>query len=167
MEVSGFDVFVDDAWVHKQLYDQKLRAIMTQFSITEEGQVLTGHVVLGKKLTSSRFGDVKKRVKFAYTNLHKEYFNLFNLNPFDVGGEEADAQCLMERHAAKHKFMEAKASAWYHVTYHPEWYKREKENRRHNLEDDLSQPNLLSFGWLGVEHLVLIKTSKSKRTKEL
>ncbi|KAL2609809.1 hypothetical protein R1flu_028382 [Riccia fluitans] len=167
LEVSGFDVFVADAWVHKQLYDQKLRAIMTQFSITEEGQVVTGHVVLGKKLTSRRFGDVKERVKFAYTNLHKEYFNLFNLNPFDLGGEEADAQRLMERHAAKHKFLEAKASAWYHVTYHPEWYKRDKENRRHNLEDDLTQPNLLSFGWLGVEHLVLIKTSKLKRTREL
>ncbi|KAL3678732.1 hypothetical protein R1sor_021688 [Riccia sorocarpa] len=165
LEVSGFEEFVDEAWGHKQMYDQKLRAIMTQFNITEEGQVVTGHVVLGKRSTARRFGDVKERVKLAYTNLHKEYLNLIN-RPSATGqqgqDEETDAQLLLERNKLHREYLQAKASAWYHVTYYPKWYKKERESRNQNLDDDLSQPNLLSFGWVGVEHLVLIKTSKSR-----
>ncbi len=51
----------------------------------------------------------------------------------------------------------AKASAWYYVTYHPS----ERDKRKK------SSPVFLSFAWIVMDQLILIKESKRRRNHQL
>ncbi|CAM8889762.1 unnamed protein product [Rhodiola kirilowii] len=58
----------------------------------------------------------------------------------------------------RNKILEQKASAWYGVTYHPDWVKKSLELRgpidTDNIED---QQVMLSFPWIAADYLARIK----------
>ncbi|CAI0552650.1 unnamed protein product [Linum tenue] len=53
----------------------------------------------------------------------------------------------------------AKASAWYHVTYHPKYWGVYNEG--------MNRPHFLSFPWCVYDKLIHIKKKKVARRKEL
>lgn len=56
------------------------------------------------------------------------------------------------------KNLEAKACAWYHVTYHPTWMQKAREAEDFDL---VGQGCLLSFPWIAVDYLATVKARKS------
>ncbi|CAM6084620.1 unnamed protein product [Calypogeia fissa] len=148
LEVAGFEAHLEKAWALKQSYDRQLHAIMTQFSITNEAEVVTGHVILGAKKNSRRQGDVKERVAYAYTALHKEYSRL--INPHTLGHSDQDSDGVR---IDPEEDLSAQVSAWYCVTYHQHWYQKAQDINP-------GQRPFLSFPWVAVDQLIAIKNRK-------
>lgn len=138
--VEGFENYVPEAWDLKQIYDERLRALMDQFDVKVESEVVTGHfTTFPLNFTSRRRGDLKDRLKWSYSTLRKEFRERFEEN---VSEEEE----------------ECKASAWYHVTYHLDYVQKMKEA---DLQD-FSKVYLISFPWIAVETLSRLKLRKRR-----
>ncbi|KAL9659754.1 hypothetical protein QQ045_024563 [Rhodiola kirilowii] len=149
LEVQGSADFVADAWNQKCTYDGQISGLMAQYKVTQEEEIVTGHVWSMPKSNSKKQGDLKERLKHAYSSLRKEFRHVFeNLEPEmeQLGDEE------------RNKIFEQKASAWYRVTYHPDWVKKSLELRgpidTNNIED---QQVMLSFPWMSADYLARIK----------
>ncbi|CAM8892547.1 unnamed protein product [Rhodiola kirilowii] len=149
LEVQGSTDFVADAWNQKCTYDGQISSLMAQYKVTREEEIVTGHVWSMPKSNSKKQGDLKERLKHAYSSLRKEFRHVFeNLEPDmeQLGDEE------------RNKILEQKASAWYGVTYHPDWVKKSLELRgpidTDNIED---QQVMLSFPWIAADYLARIK----------
>lgn len=155
LEVAGFEAHLEKAWATKQAYDQQLLAIMTQFSIQNEGEVVTGDVIGGSKTSSRIHSDVKERVAFAYSALHKEYS--MHISPYNNNVGEQNKQhkqdCDDFHGMVSDEVLQAQASAWYHVTYHPDWLLRAQGLIQRERP-------FLSFPWVAVDLLIAIKNRK-------
>lgn len=148
LEVDGYEEYVREAWTLKQMYDVRLVALMDQFDVTIEGEVVTGHftTVLSKHNSRKR-GDLKDRVINQYTGLRNEFRERFR-GVSDADLSETERELLEEK-------LERKASAWYYVTYHPDSVQKMREiNSKAVL--------LLSFPWIAVEDLARIKSRKRR-----
>ncbi|KAL9324882.1 hypothetical protein ACSQ67_005527 [Phaseolus vulgaris] len=132
MEVDGFMDYVDDAIYYKTNYDYKLGNLMDYYGIKTEGEILSGNITkMSKSFNKRRDAEA---VNVAVRSLRKEARSWFN-----EGSSDDDAY--------------AKASAWYHVTYHPSFwgsYNDEGMNRDHYL----------SFPWCVYPQLLQIKKEK-------
>ncbi|XP_077220203.1 RNA-dependent RNA polymerase 6 [Tasmannia lanceolata] len=145
LEIFGSADFVLDAWNNKCSYDGQLNALLGQYNVNSEEEVVTGHIWSMPKYNSRKQGDLKERLKHAYTALHKEYRCAFEA----IG---PDIQQLTEEE--KNNVYEQKASAWYQVTYHPRWVKRSRDL---NESDGYGVRVQLSFAWITADYLVRIK----------
>lgn len=148
LEVDGFEMYVPEAWQLKRVYDVRLAALMDQFDVRVEGEVVTGHftTVLSKH-NSRRRGDLTDRLRNQYTSLRNEFRQIFK-------GEVEEEMSETEQELWEQQ-QECKASAWYYVTYHPESVKKIKEI-------DSGKVLLLSFPWIAVEDLARIKSRKRR-----
>ncbi|PIA33208.1 hypothetical protein AQUCO_04200156v1, partial [Aquilegia coerulea] len=137
MEVDGFKNFLDDAQYYKGEYDFKLGNLMDYYEIETEAEILCGSIMKLKKSFNSR-KDVEA-IGFAVRSLKKEAKTWFEEKSSTSGTQEDDVY--------------AKASAWYHVTYHPDYWGCYNEgiNRKH----------FLSFPWCIYEKLIHIKRTNS------
>ncbi|GLJ42124.1 hypothetical protein SUGI_0872250 [Cryptomeria japonica] len=147
LEVNGFEEYIEEAWECKCSYDQQLQALLGQFSVKKEGEVVTGNISSLSKYSSRRQGEIKERLQHAYRSLRKEFRLIFE--------GSKDSQNLESCEQAKYV---AKASAWYHVTYHSTWVQKNAEN----LTEPGGYPSapLLSFAWIAVDYLAQIKLRK-------
>ncbi|KAI3891026.1 hypothetical protein MKW98_007331 [Papaver atlanticum] len=145
LEIPGSADFIREAWDRKCLYDGQLNALLEQFNVKSEEEVVTGHVWSMPKYNNRKLSELKEKLKLAYNSVRREFKRVFvNL------GE--DSQNLTE--GEKNTIYEQKASAWYQVTYHPRWVKKLVELR--NSDDKVATP-MLSFAWVPAEYLVRIK----------
>ncbi|KAL5553261.1 hypothetical protein UlMin_040662 [Ulmus minor] len=141
MEVDGFEDYLDEAFNYKTRYDYKLGNLMDYYDIETEAEMLCGNI-----LKSSRHFNRKRDLEsanFAVKSLMQEARNWFN----EQGSESSD-----EADVAK-----AKASAWYHVTYHPSYYGCYNEG--------MDRDHFLSFAWCICDKLVKIKKDNSSSKK--
>jgi RNA-dependent RNA polymerase len=159
LEYAGFEDFLEEAWTSKISYDEQLRGLMAHFGVQNEADVVTGHLVAFPHHYGRHLGDLKERMKNAYTSLRKEFRVVFETHPNadkleHVRTPAATVDELMD--------LAPKASAWYHVTYHPNWRARAKLL----LEDSelLLPGHLLSFPWIVVDVLGTIKAMKLEST---
>ncbi|KAF5442821.1 hypothetical protein F2P56_035439 [Juglans regia] len=134
MEVDGFEVFLSDAFRNKSEYDYKLGNLMDYYGIRTEAEILSGNIL---KMSKHFFG---KRdldaIKYAVKSLRMEARTWFN------EGSDADSTGNAK----------AKASAWYHVTYHYTYWGRYNEG--------LNRAHFLSFAWCVYDQLIQIKKDK-------
>uniref|UniRef100_A0A7N0V2Y6 RNA-dependent RNA polymerase n=1 Tax=Kalanchoe fedtschenkoi TaxID=63787 RepID=A0A7N0V2Y6_KALFE len=147
LEVPGLASFIADAWSQKCVYDGQVTGLMAQYKVTREEEIVTGHVWSMPKSSSKKQGDLKERLKHAYSSLRKEFRHVFeNLDrdTTDLLGDEE-----------RNRMLEQKASAWYHVTYHPEWVKRSLDRRGPSDSGEDQLP--LSFAWIAADYLARIK----------
>ncbi|KAK2631925.1 hypothetical protein EUGRSUZ_L02260 [Eucalyptus grandis] len=136
MEVDGFEEYVDDAFYHKGNYDYKLGNMMEYYGINTEAEILSGCIMkMSKSFTKRRDADSITR---AVKSLRKEARNWFNDK-----GSGSDSEAVDEY---------AKASAWYHVTYHPSYWGCYNEG--------LNRDHYLSFPWCVYDKLIQIKKKK-------
>ncbi|XP_010250107.2 PREDICTED: RNA-dependent RNA polymerase 6-like [Nelumbo nucifera] len=154
LEILGSAGFVTDAWNQKCSYDAQFRALLGQYKVIREEEVVTGHIWSMPKYNSNKQGELKERLKHAYNVLKKEFRQAFE------SMDETFAIQLTEDE--KNSVYEKKASAWYQVTYHPKWVMKTLKLREH--EDD-SMPPMLSFAWIPADYLVRIKIKHQNMEK--
>ncbi|EEC70798.1 hypothetical protein OsI_02249 [Oryza sativa Indica Group] len=145
LEVPGASDFLASAWQCKCSYDAQLSALLSQYRVRTEAELVTGHITSLVKNSSKKQGDIKDRLKTAYSALRKEFKSTFE--------SIASDQCEIDDDE-KNLLYEMKASAWYQVTYHPKWV----EKSRGILGPDGEEiPASLSFAWIPVDYLARIK----------
>ncbi|CAI8605421.1 unnamed protein product [Vicia faba] len=136
MEFDGFMDYVDDAFYHKSNYDWKLGNLMDYYGIKTESEIVSGNIMkMSKSFTKRRDADA---ITVAVRSLRKEARSWFNEGA-DSGSDDAYA----------------KASAWYHVTYHHSYY---------GLYNDegMKRDHFLSFPWCVYHLLVQIKKGNAR-----
>lgn len=137
MEVDGFEDYIDDAFYYKSNYDYKLGNLLDYYGIKTETEIISGNIMRMKKsLTKKRDSE---SINTAVRALRMEARTWFNekRSGTDYGADD----------------VYAKASAWYHVTYHPSNWGCYNEGRNCS--------HFLSFAWCVYDKLVLIKRDKA------
>ncbi|CAI9785500.1 unnamed protein product [Fraxinus pennsylvanica] len=138
MEVDGFEDYIDEAMYCKTEYDYKLGNLMDYYGIKTEAEILSGGIMkMSKTFDRRRDADA---VGAAVRSLRSEARKMFKK------GSELDD-------------MDAKASAWYHVTYHPSYWGVYNEG--------LNRDHYISFPWCVYDKLVQIKKDKSSLRRSL
>ncbi|CAJ1932686.1 unnamed protein product [Sphenostylis stenocarpa] len=137
MEFDGFEDYVDDACYHKSNYDYKLGNLMDYYGIKTEAEILSGNIMKMSKSFNKRRDS--EAINMAVRSLRKEARSWFNEGSSGVDFENSDDKY-------------AKASAWYHVTYHPSYWGCYNEG--------MIRDHFLSFPWCVYPQLVQIKKEK-------
>lgn len=141
MEVEGFEDYVGDAFYHKSNYDYKLGNLLDYYGIKSEAEILSGSIMrMSKSFTRRRDAEA---INLAVRSLRKEARTWFNARE---GGSNSDSDDLF-----------AKASAWYHVTYHHSYWGCYNE--------EMKRDHYLSFPWCVYDKLMQIK-EKNLRKRE-
>lgn len=140
MQVDGFRDHLDDAFEYKSAYDLELGKLMDYYGIETEAEILSGNIMKFSKSFDRRKD--AEAISLAVKSLRKNARSWFNKNhgPSDEGIDSTYA----------------KASAWYHVTYHPDYWGVYNEG--------LDRPHFLSFPWCVYDKLIHIKKEKMSKT---
>ena len=143
MEVDGFEDFIDDAVYYKENYDDKLGNLMDYYGIKTEAEILSGNIMkMGRSFTKGRDSEA---ITMAVRSLRKEAKAWFNERGSQLDPEADDVY--------------AKASAWYHVTYHYSYWGTYNEG--------MNRDHFLSFPWCVYDKLIHIKKEKVNKRRAL
>ncbi|KAL4196139.1 hypothetical protein AMTRI_Chr04g244530 [Amborella trichopoda] len=145
MEVDGFELYLDDAHWYKSEYDFKLAGLMDHYGIKTEAEIVSGNILsLAKSFTKRRDAEA---LALAMRSLRKEVRGWFKekRSVVDEGDYSLDDDVY------------AKASAWYHITYHPEYWGSYFE------EDGRNRAHFISFPWCIYDKLIHIKRHRIGR----
>ncbi|XP_022776584.1 RNA-dependent RNA polymerase 1-like [Durio zibethinus] len=143
MEVDGYENYIDDAFYCKSNYDYKLGNLMDYYGIKTEAEILSGGIMkMSRSFTKQRDAEA---IGMAVRSLRKEAKSWFNEKGSGLDSETDDAY--------------AKASAWYHVTYHPSYWGQYNEGMNRN--------HFLSFPWCVYDKLIHIKREKASIRRAL
>ncbi|XP_047070801.1 probable RNA-dependent RNA polymerase 2 [Lolium rigidum] len=136
LEVPGFEVFLERAEEYYDLYAEKLTTLMTYYGAAHEEEILTGNIrnkLMYLKRDNKRYFEMKDRIIDSVAGLHKELLGLFKSDPKEEWSRMA--------------------SAWYHVTYHP-------DHRRPGKKQ------FWSFPWIICDELLKIKESSANQRRQ-
>ncbi|CAK9311357.1 unnamed protein product [Citrullus colocynthis] len=141
MEVDGFEKYLREASDYKTRYDFKLGNLMDYYGIKTEPELVSGNILRMGKSFDKR-NDLEQ-INCAMKSLRKEVRAWFNekgsKSTYDNNKDEDEEY--------------AKASAWYHVTYHPDYWGRYNEG--------MQRDHFLSFPWCVGDKLIQIKREKT------
>ncbi|KAG6509953.1 probable RNA-dependent RNA polymerase 1 [Zingiber officinale] len=141
MEVDGFEEHLNDAFFFKGEYDFKLGNLMDHYGIKTEAEIISGNIMkMSKIFTKNRDAEAIGR---AVKVLRKEARSWFKDKHSDHEHDENEEN--------------AKASAWYYVTYHHSYWGCYNEG--------LKRPHFLSFPWCVYDKLTQIKQKKIRQRK--
>lgn len=149
LEVPGSDIFLNEAWGLKCSYAGQLCGLLAQYKVGNEEEIVTGHVWSMPKSSSKKQGELKEKLKHAYSCLKREF-----RQHFDKLG--AEFENLDEEE--KNLVYERKASAWYQVTYQTEWVRKSKDLQGPDGEEQANV--ILSFAWVPADYLARIKVRR-------
>lgn len=138
VEVNGFEAFLSVAQIHKEMYEEKMSLLMSYYEVESEDEIMTGNIrnkAMFLQRDNRRFGDMKERIVLSFKTLKKEAKEWFE------NSCKADEQQRL-------------ASAWYHVTYHPNFFQESM--------------NSLSFPWVVGDILLRVKSrNKFLKSREI
>ncbi|KQK02024.1 hypothetical protein BRADI_3g59910v3 [Brachypodium distachyon] len=138
--VDGYQDYITEAMYLKEEYDFKLGNLMEHYGIKSEAEIISGCILkMAKNFTKSSDADA---IRLAVKSLRKEARSWFSEMSADETDDGQDASY-------------AKASAWYHVTYHPQYWGCYNEGYGHRTH------HLISFPWCVYDKLLLIKQRKN------
>ncbi|KAL1569847.1 RNA-directed RNA polymerase [Salvia divinorum] len=135
MEVDGFRDYIEEAFECKTKYDRKLGNLMDYYGIKTEGEILSRAIMKMSKTFDRRKS--AEAVGAAVKSLRNEARSWFK-----KGSKSGDANAM--------------ASAWYHVTYHPDFW-------GHYNKDMKMRNHYISFPWCVYDKLVQIKNEKTRK----
>ncbi|XP_062113341.1 RNA-dependent RNA polymerase 1-like [Humulus lupulus] len=143
LEYDGFEEYIDDAFFYKSNYDYKLGNLLDYYGIRTEAEILSGSILkMSKSFTKRRDAE---SINMAVRSLRKEARTWFNETGSSLDSEADEVY--------------AKASAWYHVTYHPDYFGCYNEG--------MNRDHYLSFAWCVYDKLVQIKRNNASMRKSL
>ncbi|CAL9102881.1 unnamed protein product, partial [Musa textilis] len=105
LQVEGFEAFLSPAKEYCDRYSEKLSLLMNYYGAEHEDEILTGNLrnkSLYLQKDKKRYGEMKDRMLVGVRSLHQEVEGWFRCS-------------CAERDSSR------MASAWYHVTYHPDY----------------------------------------------
>ncbi|XP_042496044.1 probable RNA-dependent RNA polymerase 1 isoform X2 [Macadamia integrifolia] len=138
MEVDGFEDYIDDACYYKGEYDSKLGNLMDYYGINTEAEILSGNIMkMAKSFTKKRDAEA---IGLAVRSLKKEARKWFDEG---FGTDPSPDEVY------------AKASAWYHVTYHFNYWGCYNEG--------MNRDHFLSFPWCIYDKLIKIKKASIRK----
>ncbi|KAJ6321896.1 hypothetical protein OIU77_011893 [Salix suchowensis] len=130
-----FGYHIDEAFYFKTEYDNKLGNMMDYFGIKTEAEIISGCIMkVGKSFDKKRDMDSINSSVRSLKKQARAWFDASNLE--DSPGD-----------------LQAKASAWYHVTYHPNFWGLYNEG--------MNRVHFLSFPWCVHDILIDIKKGES------
>ncbi|KAI3922471.1 hypothetical protein MKX01_006160 [Papaver californicum] len=138
MEFHGFEKHLDDAEYYKGEYDFKLGNLLDYYGIKTEAAIFGGGILEVSKSFSMRKD--AGAISLGLRSLRKEARAWFN-----------ESRTCSVNEAVNDLY--AKASAWYHVTYHPSYWGR--------YNDGMNRAHYLSFPWCVYDKLIHIKRMSS------
>ncbi|KAG6399929.1 hypothetical protein SASPL_141415 [Salvia splendens] len=136
MEVDGFRDYIEEAFECKTNYDRKLGNLMDYYGIKTEGEILSRAIMKMSKTFDRRKS--AEAVGAAVKSLRNEARSWFK-----KGSKSGDEKAM--------------ASAWYHVTYHPDFW------GHYNKDMKMKRNHYISFPWCVYDKLVLIKNEKRRK----
>ncbi|KAF8035867.1 hypothetical protein BT93_C1787 [Corymbia citriodora subsp. variegata] len=151
LEVLGAADFISEAWDHKCSYDGQLSRLLGQYKVNNEEELVTGHVWSMPNYASCKQRELEEKLEHCYVALRKEFREIFKTLDSDLESLSDEKRNLL---------YEQKASAWYQVTYHPEWGKKSVDLHEHN--DGGTTALMLSFAWIAADFLARIKIRNQK-----
>ncbi|KAI8969197.1 RNA dependent RNA polymerase-domain-containing protein [Mycotypha africana] len=139
--------YIKDARKTKAKYDHSLRLLLAQFSVETEIEFITGHIILWPKYLPENEKDVYcTRIRSAFLNFRKYWKDVF----------ESELNLTYDKKLENQR--EAKAAAWYYVTYHPSEY-----TKTTTAIYPSSASHYLSFPWVVDKEIAHIAMKNSKR----
>ncbi|KAK3043720.1 hypothetical protein RJ639_001916 [Escallonia herrerae] len=153
LEIPGSTTFIAEAWNSKCIHDRQLIGLLGQYNVNREEEVVTGHIWSMPKNNSKKQGELKERLKHAYSAMRKEFRKVFEHMDSDFDKLAEDEQNIM---------YEQKASAWYQVTYHADWVKKSLELQ---VPDSAANDVKLSFAWIATDYLARIKIRRRENRR--
>ncbi|CAG8444865.1 5544_t:CDS:10 [Acaulospora morrowiae] len=143
--VEGFERYLEKARTLKRAYDTELRGLMNQFGVSSEYEVSSGFIVKPTvKIEKKKPRDVQKSVADNITVIKRNYKKTFELEFYGEGNFISPED---------EKNMEAKAFAWYYVTYH-----------QSEISADPSE-RMISFPWINWDILAKVAIRNSGRSR--
>ncbi|KAG8375787.1 hypothetical protein BUALT_Bualt10G0136800 [Buddleja alternifolia] len=155
LQIPESSCFITDAWNSKCSYDGQLLGLLGQYKVNKEEELVTGHIWSMPKYSSKKQGELKERLKNAYSNLRKEFRKVFECMDSEFDHLSDDEKNVM---------YERKASAWYQVTYHESWVKKSKALQ---MIDDGGKTVMLSFAWIAADYLARIKIRRRRMENDI
>ncbi|KAG2218226.1 hypothetical protein INT45_000768 [Circinella minor] len=142
VQAPGMEKYIASARRQKRYYDRELRDLMGRFGVDSEAEIMSGCIIkwLHKKRNERLFEvqyqarkDVVRMKKRWYHEEFKRYFK-DNIGPDTT------------------KDLEAKAAAFYYVTYHPKEQRRALDEGR-RFDNRYDGELLMSFPWMAQDIL--------------
>ncbi|KAJ2957340.1 hypothetical protein NQZ79_g6942 [Umbelopsis isabellina] len=147
--VTGMERYISEARDLKMNYDRDIKSLMNQFGIQSEAEMVSGYIIKWlRKDNKHRSHEAHKQSMTASLNLRKAYRAEF-YQEFLTGAKQHITHDQIPE-------VEAKAAAWYYVTYHEDEFNRVVDNRP---ESD----RFLSFCWIVDTHLCKIAKKNDHR----
>lgn len=137
MEVEGFRDYIEEALDCKTNYDRRLGDLMQHYDIKTEGEILSRAIMKMSKTFDRRKS--AEAIGAAVRSLRSEARSWFK-----KGSKSDDVY--------------AKASAWYHVSYHHHYWGR--------CNDGMKRNHYISFPWCVYDKLVQIKKENARKSGE-
>jgi hypothetical protein len=135
--------YIVDARKTKAKYDHSLRILLGQYAVKTEVEFVSGHIVHWPKyLGKQHRSEFCERVKAAFSRFRRYW------------KKEFDSTLIRDN--TIHAQVEAKAAAWYYVTYHPSEY-----NTDVLYNSTLSR--YMSFPWVVDNHITCIANKNANR----
>ncbi|MBA0719083.1 hypothetical protein Golax_006790 [Gossypium laxum] len=129
LEVNGFESLISVAETHKEMYEERMSLLMSYYDVEYEDEILTGNIYNKAQFLlrdNRRYGEMKERIVLSVKDLQREAKEWFK------------SSCSK---ADEHQKL---ASAWYYVTYHPNYFQE--------------RMNSLSFPWIVGDILLRVKS---------
>ena len=138
LDVEGHEAFLENAEQRKREYDFQLRSILNRYGIRHECQAVGGYLVSLPRIHRRRsLFDVQQQVRNEAAELRRHFKDVFQED--STGDDNVSKQ--------------QRASAWYVVTYHPQY---------------VGQGSLMSFPWVMHDLLCIIKSrAMNRQNREL
>ncbi|KAG6426193.1 hypothetical protein SASPL_110412 [Salvia splendens] len=136
MEIDGFRDYIEEAFNHKTRYDCELGNLMDYYGIKTEGEILSRAIMKMSKTFDRRKST--EAIGAAVKSLRNEARSWFKK------GTKSGNQYAM-------------ASAWYHVTYHPDFW------GHYNKDMKMKRNHYISFPWCVYDKLVHIKNENARK----
>ncbi|GJN18727.1 hypothetical protein PR202_gb05920 [Eleusine coracana subsp. coracana] len=130
MEVPGASDFLASAWQCKCSYEAQLNALLNQYGVRSEAELVTDQISSLPKYNSRKQGDIKERLKNAYSALRKEFRSFFESitgDPIEISDDQ------------KNMIYEMRASAWYQINLSSKMGPEDKGNAWPRLQQECNQ----------------------------
>lgn len=154
MHVQDMYKYIIEARKTKAKYDHSLRILLGQYSVKTEIEFISGHIINWPKYFNEQYRPLfLEQIKAAYVRFRKYWKQVFNSQwASNINTTENQSNNNQDQSAQ----IEAKAAAWYYVTYHHSEYKSDVIYNK-------TLQRYMSFPWVVDNYLIYIAHKNDSR----
>lgn len=139
--------YIIEARKTKAKYDHSLRILLGRYSVETEVEFVSGHIIHWPKYLNEQYRPVFiEQIKNAYICFREYWKQAFH----------SQLSSTTNNNNKRNTEIEAKAAAWYYVTYHPSEYKNDVIYNK-------TLQRYMSFPWVVEEYIIYIAHKNDAR----